>query len=170
MKILVVALLSAMSLGGVHAEDIVATTLFSDGTTNTWTQADLLQALQLINRKYHRDCERGEGRRAWHGAMRETVTTNELGELVKREIHEDGQTFTFTSRVVTASASVAAANSRLKATMSRGVPAALAAARQAKSVTATTASPTWDPRFPPARRPAATRRASARTAEPAPTT
>ena len=128
MKILVVALLSAMCLG-VHAEDVVATTLFSDGTTNTWTQADLLQALQLINRKYHRDCERGEGRRAWHGAMRETVTTNELGELVKREIHEDGQTFTFTSRVVTASASVAAANSRLKATMSRGVPAALAAAR-----------------------------------------
>ena len=119
--------------GGTAADpaggQVVATTLFSDGTTNTWTQADLLAALQLINRKYHRDCERADGRKAWHGKMRETVTTNDVGELVKQEIHEDGQTFTFTSRVVTAAASVAASNSRLTTTMTRGVPSELAKAR-----------------------------------------
>ena len=108
---------------------VIATTLFSDGSTNTWTQADLLAALQLINRKYHRDCERADGRKAWHGKMRETVTTNEVGELVKQEIHEDGQTFTFTSRVVTAASSVATSNSRLTMTMTRGVPSELAKAR-----------------------------------------
>ena len=108
---------------------VVATTLFSDGSTNTWTQADLLAALQLINRKYHRDCERADGRKAWHGKMRETVTTNEVGELVKQEIHEDGQTFTFTSRYVTAAAAVSNANSRLTTTMTRGVPSELAKAR-----------------------------------------
>ena len=108
---------------------VVATTLFSDGSTNTWTQADLLADLQLINRKYHRDCERADGRKAWHGKMRETVTTNEVGELVKQEIHEDGQTFTFTSRVVTAASSVATSNSRLTTTMTRGVPSELAKAR-----------------------------------------
>ena len=128
MKTALVILLSVMCLG-MCAEDVVATTLFSDGTTNTWTQADLLAALQLINRKYHRDCERGEGRRAWHGKMvREVVTTNGE-EIVKTEIHEDGQTFTFPATPRTAAANVAAANSRLKTTMSRGVPAALAAAR-----------------------------------------
>ena len=74
---------------------VVAQTLFSDGTTNTWTQADLIAALQLINRKYHRDCERGDGRKAWHGKlMLQTVVTN--GEtLVKTERHEDGTEFTF---------------------------------------------------------------------------
>ncbi len=135
MKTALAILLAAVCIG-VYADDpapqqggIVATTLFSDGSTNAWTQADLVAALQLINRKYHRDCLSGNGRKAWHGNMREAVATNEVGELVKTEIHEDGQTFTFTSRVVTASASVAASNSRLKTTMSRGIPAALAAAR-----------------------------------------
>ena len=115
--------------GQPQTGQVIATTLFSDGSTNTWTQADLLAALQLINRKYHRDCERADGRKAWHGKMRETVTTNDVGELVKQEIHEDGQTFTFTSRVVTAAASVAASNARLTTTMTRGVPSELAKAR-----------------------------------------
>ena len=132
MKTALVILLSVMCLG-MYAEDVVATTLFSDGSTNTWTQADLLAALQLINRKYHRDCETATGRKAWHGRMREAIATNvtESGEvnLVKTEIHEDGQTFTYTSRVVTAAANVAASNARLRTTMSRGVPTALAEAR-----------------------------------------
>lgn len=110
---------------------VIATTLLSDGSINTWTQADLLAALQLINRKYHRDCETGSGRAAWHGRLkRETVATNETGQLVKTEYHDDGQTFTFTSRVVTAAAAVSNANSRLKTTMSKGVPVALAEARR----------------------------------------
>ena len=108
---------------------VVAQTLFSDGSTNTWTQADLIAALQLINRKYHRDCERGDGRRAWHGKlMLQTVVTN--GEtLVKTERHEDGTEFTFEAPYVPPSVAVSNANARLKTTMSKGVPKALAAAR-----------------------------------------
>ena len=128
MKTAILIMCAALSLG-ICAEDVVATTLFSDGSTNTWTQADLVAALQLINRKYHRDCERGEGRRAWHGRMvREVVSTNGE-EIVKTEIHEDGQTFTFPARTRSAAANVAAAKARLKTTMSKGVPTALAEAR-----------------------------------------
>ena len=52
-----------------HGEDtpIVAETLFEDGTTNKWTQADLQAALGLLNRKYHRDVKTEKGRVAWHG-------------------------------------------------------------------------------------------------------
>ena len=110
---------------GIYADDpapqaggVVATTLFSDGSTNVWTQADLLAALQLINRKYHRDCETGSGRAAWHG---------------RTEYHDDGQTFTFTSRVVSAAVAVSNANSRLSTTMTRGVPRELAKARMRRA-------------------------------------
>lgn len=148
MKTILTILLFVLCVGGVYADDpapqtggVVATTLFSDGSTNVWTQADLLAALQLINRKYHRDCETGSGRAAWHGRLRrETVATNDVGELVKTEIHDDGQTFTFTSRVVTAAASVSSANSRLSTTMTRGVPAALAEARRRREQEKSTVS------------------------------
>lgn len=108
---------------------VVAQTLFSDGSTNTWTQADLIAALQLINRKYHRDCERGNGRLAWHGKlMLQTVVTN--GEtLVKTERHEDGTEFTFEAPYVPPAVAVSNANERLKTTLVKGVPKALAQAR-----------------------------------------
>ena len=74
---------------------VVAQTLFSDGRTNTWTQADLIAALQLVNRKYHRDCESPGGRNAWHGKLvGQTVSTNGT-TLVKTEQHEDGAVFRF---------------------------------------------------------------------------
>lgn len=50
-----------------NAAPIVAETLFEDGTTNTWTAADLQQALGLMNRKYHREQETDAGRVKWHG-------------------------------------------------------------------------------------------------------
>lgn len=50
-----------------NAAPIVAETLFEDGTTNTWTQTDLTDALGLMNRKYHRDIETESGRTKWHG-------------------------------------------------------------------------------------------------------
>lgn len=108
---------------------IVAQTLFSDGTTNTWTQADLIAALQLMNRKYHRDCERADGRRDWHGKLvGQSVTTN--GEtLVKTERHEDGTVFTFEAPYVPPAVAVSNANARLRTTMVKGVPKALAEAR-----------------------------------------
>ena len=75
------------------ATDTVVTTLFSDGSTNTWSQADLVAALQLMNRKYHRDVERPDGRRAWHGALvMQTIDTN---RLVKIERYADGTEFEF---------------------------------------------------------------------------
>lgn len=106
---------------------VVAQTLFSDGTTNTWTQADLIAALQLINRKYHRDCERGDGRKAWHGKLvSQSVDTN---ALTKTETYADGTSFTFPFSQNTPAQNVAAANAKLKTTMTKGVPTALAAAR-----------------------------------------
>lgn len=72
---------------------IVAQTLFSDGSTNTWTQADLVAALQLMNRKYHRDVENPNGRTAWHGKLvMQEIDTN---RLVKIERYADGTEFEF---------------------------------------------------------------------------
>ena len=110
-------------------DPVVAQTLFSDGTTNTWTQADLIAAVQLMNRKYHRDCERADGRRYWHGKLvGQSVTTN--GEtLVKTERHEDGTVFTFEAPYVPPAVAVSNANARLTTTLVKGVPKALAEAR-----------------------------------------
>ena len=48
-------------------DPVVATTLREDGTTNTWTQAELQAALGLINRMYKREIGTDAGRRRWHG-------------------------------------------------------------------------------------------------------
>ncbi len=84
-------LVATMLFCGVVAaasEPTVLATLFSDGSTNTWTQADLQSALQLTNRKYHRDMAKASGRIDWHGpVVRRVVETNDL-KLV--EYHEDG--------------------------------------------------------------------------------
>ena len=112
--------------------DVVVTTLFADGQTNTWTQADLIAALQLLNRKYHRDCERPEGRRAWHGKLvGQSVDTN---TLTKVERHEDGTVFTFPARIITPADSAKARLERIKGAQKRqattnGVPLRLALAR-----------------------------------------
>ena len=50
-----------------NAAPVVAETLFADGSTNTWTAADLQTALGLMNRKYHREQETDAGRAKWHG-------------------------------------------------------------------------------------------------------
>lgn len=106
---------------------VVAQTLFSDGTTNTWTQTDLIAALQLINRKYHRDCESPTGRNAWHGKL--VSQSVDMNSLTKTETYSDGTTFTFPFEQRTPAQNIAAANARLKTSMTKGVPTALAAAR-----------------------------------------
>lgn len=106
---------------------VVAQTLFSDGTTNTWTQTDLIAALQLINRKYHRDCESPTGRNAWHGKL--VSQSVDMNSLTKTETYSDGTTFTFPFKQRTPAQNIAAANARLKTSMTKGVPTALAAAR-----------------------------------------
>ena len=106
--------------------DVVFVTLKADGSTNTWTQADLVAALGLLNRKYHRDCETSTGRRAWHGKLKkEIVNTN---DLTKTEVYEDGTTFSMPAKIVTPSQAVANANKNLLAN-TNGIPAKLAQAR-----------------------------------------
>ena len=78
---------SGSAVAAPSATDTVVTTLFSDGSTNAWTQADLVAALGLMNRKYHRDMESESGRRAWHGKC---TTTNDFDRCVKVWLYEDG--------------------------------------------------------------------------------
>ena len=71
--------------------NIMATTLFEDGRTNTWTAADLQSALGLLNRKYHRDMLSIEGRRRWHGQPKHSVSTNATTRIIEAvETYPDG--------------------------------------------------------------------------------
>lgn len=71
-------------------EATIAATLREDGSTNTWTQADLQDALGLMNRKYWRDMESDAGRRAWHGPrMGQFVLTNGT-QLIRVDVYKDG--------------------------------------------------------------------------------
>ena len=78
-----------------QAGEIVAETLFEDGTTNTWTQADLTDALGLMNRKYHRDIETESGRMKWHGKrMGQYLLAAENGKECLVMLYEDGFAWT----------------------------------------------------------------------------
>ena len=82
---MLMAILATLASSGNDAP--VAFTLFSDGSTNSWTQADLKAALQLTNRKYHRDMQKPQGRIDWHGpVVRRVVETNDL-RLILSLIH-----------------------------------------------------------------------------------
>ena len=74
---------------------IVAETLFEDGTTNTWTQADLKDALGLMNRKYHREQETDAGRAKWHGKrMGQYLLDDGNGGQCLVQLYEDGFAWT----------------------------------------------------------------------------
>lgn len=105
---------------------VVFTTQLEDGTTNTWTQADLVAALGLLNRKYHRDCESPSGRKAWHGRLAKEIIDEDAE--TKTEVHDDGTTFVYHYRKVTPSQAVKDYNSKLSVT-TNGIPASLARAR-----------------------------------------
>ena len=108
--------------------NIVFTTRLSDGSPNTWTLADLQQALELINRKYHRDCRTDSGRAAWHGKRISTVT--DASNMVNIVTFEDGTVFRDAAKIKTPAEQVAASNAKRKTTVTtNGVPAALAEAR-----------------------------------------
>lgn len=97
MKKLILWTAAALVVGAFAVETnwnaVVAATLRSDGSTNTWTQADLQDALGLLNRKYWRDMESQEGRRKWHGTPRHHYVTNAAERTVERvEIYPDGYT------------------------------------------------------------------------------
>ena len=129
--LLFVAALFAYTICGfcsaaTNDSQVVFKTLYSDGKTNTWTQADLVEALGLLNRKYHRDCESSSGRKAWHGKLKkEIINTN---DQTRTEVYEDGKTFTQKWKIVTPAMAVSNANKRVMIS-TNGIPAKLAAAR-----------------------------------------
>lgn len=135
-KTLLIAMLAgALALCPVAAAQaaapVVAETLLADGTTNTWTQADLVDALGLLNRRYRRDIETEAGRRAWHG--RETaqaLVTNAAGRLAMRRTYADGFTFDDEARRPTARRAASNIAARVRASLpAAGVPPRLAALR-----------------------------------------
>lgn len=111
MKKLLAITIAAMC-GVLAADDpIVATTLLADGSTNTWTQADLQAALGLMNRMYHRDMGTDAGRAKWHGDrigqyILPTGETNSVGRevFVRVDLYADG--FVVTNRSVRARQSI----------------------------------------------------------------
>lgn len=100
-----VVILSAALCGIVLADEVVATTLLADGSTNTWTQTDLRDALGLMNRMYHRDMDTDAGRRKWHGDrigeyLLPTGVTNAHGQaqMIMVHLYQDG--FVATNKAV----------------------------------------------------------------------
>lgn len=132
---------------GLHsaaeAAPAVARTLVADGTTNAWTQADLVSVLGLLSRRYRRDIETQRGRVEWHGReVAQTVTTNAAGRLVMRRAYADGFTFDDKARPPTPREAASNAVRRVRAALpANGVPKGLAlrraqaAARAVPSVT-----------------------------------
>lgn len=145
---------------GVFATEspVVATTLLADGSTNTWTQSDLQDALGLMNRVYHRDMSTDSGRRRWHGErigeyLLPTGDTNAFGQakMIMVHLYQDG--FVATNHAVRASRSIvpdpeaaakAAAEAKRRADEARAawesanLPPDLAALRALQRLAATT--------------------------------
>lgn len=79
-----------MEDGGTN---VVLVTRLADGSTNPWTQVDLVDALGMVNRKYHRDMASDQGRRRWHGDIvpeKCTIVTNADGRKFRRDVYADG--------------------------------------------------------------------------------
>ena len=99
-----------------NAAPIVAETLFEDGTTNTWTQTDLTDALGLMNRKYHRDIETESGRTKWHGKrMGQYLIDGEDGKQCLVQLYEDGFAWTNAAKRVSLKDPEAAAKAKAAA-------------------------------------------------------
>ena len=95
---------------------IVAETLYEDGTTNTWTAADLQAALGLMNRKYHREQETESGRVTWHGKrMGQYVLDDGNGGQCLVQLYEDGFAWTNAATRVTLKDPEAAAKAKAAA-------------------------------------------------------
>ena len=123
MKITTVIIAILIAFASAFAEEAVVTTLLSDGSTNSWTQTDLVSALQLMNRKYHRDVQTATGRAAWHGKI---VKTEIAQDLTRKTTYEDGTVFVDKPVKVR---DIALAQMQSLLAQTNGVPARLAAAR-----------------------------------------
>ena len=119
------ALASDADWAHLDIETVLETTL-SDGSTNTWTQADLKAALGLLNRKYQREVKTESGRVAWHGKRIKTEENTDTLTVVST--YADGTQFTdpFTvKRPASLEARMAAAK-RAKAAQRMKLPPGLA--------------------------------------------
>lgn len=134
--------------------NVVLSTLYSDGTTNTWSEADLKDALGLMNRKYHRDMKTESGRRAWHGEkLSQYLLTNETTKAIYMvTLYADGYAHTALSKpvrpkdpeaVLKAKLEAAARAEEIRASWERAnLPPEIAALRQAQRDAAKTNSVT----------------------------
>lgn len=83
--VMAASIVAALTASADVTNSVLAATLRADGSTNTWTQADLTDALGLINRKYWRDMESPSGRAQWHGKIVEShLETNETTRVIQR--------------------------------------------------------------------------------------
>ena len=89
--VMAASIAAALTASADATNTVVAATLRDDGSTNTWTQADLTDALGLMNRKYWRDMESPSGRAQWHGQAKSWLETNEKTRVIQRvERYADG--------------------------------------------------------------------------------
>jgi len=149
--------LTAVLCAAALADEVVATTLLADGSTNTWTQSDLRNALGLMNRMYHRDMATDAGRRKWHGDRIGEYflpgVTNAQGQaqMIMVHLYQDG--FVATNKAVRyrrslvadpEAAAKAAAEAKRRADEARAawesanLPPDLAALRAAQRIAAST--------------------------------
>lgn len=90
-----IALFASVITNAQSSDSPIASTLRADGSTNMWTQADLTDALGLMNRKYWRDMETDAGRRQWHGdRMMQYIFENNEGKLMRVDLYADGFCYT----------------------------------------------------------------------------
>lgn len=83
--VMAASIAAALTASADVTNSVLAATLRDDGSTNTWTQADLTDALGLMNRKYWRDMESPSGRSQWHGKVVEShLETNETTRVIQR--------------------------------------------------------------------------------------
>ena len=111
MKQLLTILIAVTMAAPVLADDVVATTIRDDGTTNTWTMAELQAALGLMNRMYKREIGTDIGRRRWHGErigqyLLPTGESNANGQpiMIRVDLYQDG--FVATNRMTKVHSSI----------------------------------------------------------------
>lgn len=105
MKKILFLVIAAVCAVALAQEPVVAQTIRADGTTNTWTQADLQAALGLMNRMYWRDQETDAGRKKWHGErigeyLLPTGVTNAYGAAQMMVVHLYADGFVSTNNMV----------------------------------------------------------------------
>ena len=83
--VMAASIVAALTASADVTNSVLAATLRDDGSTNTWTQTDLTDALGLMNRKYWRDMASPSGRAQWHGKIVEShLETNETTRVIQR--------------------------------------------------------------------------------------